>query len=63
MEYWGLTFSNDSNFIYYVSWLRNQSDAELYQLPVLGGTARRIHVGNIVRPSAFLRRQAIVSLM
>jgi Tol biopolymer transport system component/DNA-binding winged helix-turn-helix (wHTH) protein len=42
VEYWGLTFSNDSNFIYYVSWVRNQSDAELYQLPVLGGTARRV---------------------
>src|SRR5262245_39572262 len=32
VEYVGLTFSNDSNFIYYVSWMRNQSDAELYQL-------------------------------
>ncbi|HET8675445.1 MAG TPA: hypothetical protein VFO63_06665, partial [Blastocatellia bacterium] len=42
VDYWGLTFSNDSTFIYYVSWVRNQSDAELYQLPVLGGTPRRL---------------------
>jgi Tol biopolymer transport system component len=42
VEYWGLTFSNDSNFIYYVSYVRNQPDAELYQLPVLGGTPRRL---------------------
>ncbi len=42
VEYWGLTFSNDSNFIYYVSWVRNESDAGLFQLPVLGGTARKL---------------------
>lgn len=42
VEYWGLTFSNDSNFIYYVSWIRNASDAELYELPVLGGTPRKL---------------------
>lgn len=42
VEYWGLTFSHDSNFIYYVSWVRNQPDAELYQLPVLGGTPRKV---------------------
>ena len=44
VEYWGLTFSNDSNFIYYVTWVRNQSNAELYELPALGGTARRIPI-------------------
>ena len=38
VDYWGVTFSNDSNFIYYVSWMRNESDASLYRLPVLGGT-------------------------
>jgi Tol biopolymer transport system component/DNA-binding winged helix-turn-helix (wHTH) protein len=42
VEYWGLTFSNDSNFIYYVSWVRNASDAELYELPVFGGTPRKL---------------------
>jgi Tol biopolymer transport system component len=53
VEYWGLTFSNDGNFIYYVSWARNQSDAELYRLPVLGGAPRRIPVGNIDTPISF----------
>src|SRR5262245_10550266 len=42
VEYLGLTFSNDSNFIYYLSYVRNQSAAELYQLPILGGTPRRL---------------------
>lgn len=42
VDYWGLTFSNDANFIYYVSWVRNASAAELYQLPVLGGTPRKL---------------------
>jgi Tol biopolymer transport system component len=42
LDYWGLTFSNDSNFIYYVSWVRNESDAGLYALPVLGGTPRKL---------------------
>jgi len=53
VEYVGLTFSNDSNFIYYVSWMRNQSDPELYQLPVLGGTPRRIPVPDIDTPISF----------
>jgi Tol biopolymer transport system component len=44
VEYWGLTFSNDSNFIYYVTWIRNQSNAQLYELPALGGTARKIPI-------------------
>jgi len=44
VEYWGLTFSNDSNFIYYVSWVRNESNAVLYEIPALGGTARKIPI-------------------
>jgi Tol biopolymer transport system component/DNA-binding winged helix-turn-helix (wHTH) protein len=42
VEYWGLTFSNDSNFVYYVSWVRNESGGSIYQLPVLGGSPRRL---------------------
>ncbi|HEY6118741.1 MAG TPA: winged helix-turn-helix domain-containing protein [Pyrinomonadaceae bacterium] len=42
VEYWGLTFSNDSNFIFYVTWVRNESNAEIYELPALGGTARKL---------------------
>src|SRR5262245_4395556 len=53
VEYWGLTFSNDGNFIYYVSWARNESAAEPYRLPVLGGAPRRIPVGNIDTPISF----------
>jgi len=44
VEYWGLTFSNDSNFIYYVTWIRNESNAQLNELPALGGTARNIPI-------------------
>jgi eukaryotic-like serine/threonine-protein kinase len=44
VEYLGMTFSNDGNFIYYVSYVRNQLEAELYQLPVLGGTPRRLPI-------------------
>jgi Tol biopolymer transport system component/DNA-binding winged helix-turn-helix (wHTH) protein len=53
VEYLGLTFSNDSNFIYYVSLMRNLSDPELYQLPVLGGTPRRFPVENLDTPISF----------
>lgn len=53
VEYWGLTFSHDSNFIYYLSWVRNQSDAELYQLPVLGGTPRRLPIKQLDTPISF----------
>ena len=42
VEYWGLTFSNDSNFIYYVSWVRNESGGWVYELPVFGGTPRKL---------------------
>ncbi|NOT62830.1 MAG: serine/threonine-protein kinase, partial [Acidobacteria bacterium] len=50
VEYWGLTFSHDSNFIYYLSWVRNQSDPELNQLPVLGGTPRRLPLNRLDTP-------------
>lgn len=53
VEYLGLTFSSDSNFIYYVSLIRNETSAELYQLPLLGGTARRLLVPNIDTPISF----------
>lgn len=44
VDYWGLTFSNDSNFIYYVSWVRNEADARLHALPVLGGATRSLPI-------------------
>lgn len=53
VEYWGLTFSHDSFFIYYLSWVRNQSDAELYKLSVLGGTPRRLPLEQLDTPISF----------
>ena len=41
VEYGGLTFSPDGNYIYYVASEKNAESA-LYQMPVLGGTSRRL---------------------
>jgi Tol biopolymer transport system component/DNA-binding winged helix-turn-helix (wHTH) protein len=41
VSYWGITFSPDSNYIYYVAWPWNKTDASLYQLPVLGDALPR----------------------
>jgi serine/threonine protein kinase/Tol biopolymer transport system component len=40
--YTGLTFSRDANYVYYVRGARGQSIRSLYQVPVLGGTAKQI---------------------
>ncbi len=40
--YLGTTFTHDGNFVYYVLSDRNQTIRVLYQLPVLGGSPRRI---------------------
>lgn len=42
VRYEGMTFSTDSNFVYYVS--ETKGMAELYQMPVLGGTPRKLIV-------------------
>jgi Tol biopolymer transport system component/DNA-binding winged helix-turn-helix (wHTH) protein len=41
--YKGLTFSRDGNYVYYVKWDKKTFTA-LYQMPVLGGVARRLVV-------------------
>ena len=41
--YKGLTFSRDGNYVYYVKWDKKTFPA-LYQMPVLGGIARRLVV-------------------
>ena len=41
-SYAGLTFSRDSESIYYVASERNTAQTFLYQVPVLGGTSRKI---------------------
>jgi Tol biopolymer transport system component len=40
--YIGLTFSPDGNFIYYVSREHNAGQNDLYVMPVLGGSARKV---------------------
>jgi serine/threonine protein kinase len=40
--YRGLTFSRDGNYIYYVVQERNNPIQALYQVPVLGGTPRKL---------------------
>jgi eukaryotic-like serine/threonine-protein kinase len=41
-RYVGLTFSRDGDYIYYVVYEKNSPLGVVYQIPVLGGTARRI---------------------
>jgi serine/threonine protein kinase/Tol biopolymer transport system component len=41
-NYDGVTFSQDGNYIYYVVYPAGQNLAALYQVPVLGGGARKI---------------------
>jgi serine/threonine protein kinase/Tol biopolymer transport system component len=40
--YFGMTFSGDGNYVYYVTAAKNESQAFLYQVPVLGGTPRKL---------------------
>jgi eukaryotic-like serine/threonine-protein kinase len=42
VDYRGLTFSRDGNYIYYASSNKNDPVGSLYQVPVLGGAARKI---------------------
>jgi Tol biopolymer transport system component/DNA-binding winged helix-turn-helix (wHTH) protein len=41
-EYWGLTFSPNGQFVYYVSWEPNRADAVLFRVPLLGGAPQRL---------------------
>ncbi len=41
-QYFGMTFSADGNYVYYVVANKNESMALLYQVPVLGGTPRKL---------------------
>ena len=40
--YFGMTFSADGNYVYYVTAAKNETQALLYQVPVLGGTPRKL---------------------
>ncbi|HET6647359.1 MAG TPA: protein kinase, partial [Pyrinomonadaceae bacterium] len=50
VQYAGLTFSRDGDFIYYVATEKNSSTSNLFQIPVLGGNQRRVlsNVGSAV---------------
>jgi Tol biopolymer transport system component/serine/threonine protein kinase len=40
--YFAMTFSGDGNYVYYVTAAKNESQALLYQVPVLGGPTRKL---------------------
>jgi len=42
--YFGMTFSSDGNYVYYVTAGKNETQALLYQVPVLGGSPRKLVV-------------------
>jgi eukaryotic-like serine/threonine-protein kinase len=42
--YFGMTFSADGNYVYYVNAGKNETQALLYQVPVLGGPPRKLVV-------------------
>ncbi len=41
-HYFGMTFSPDGNFVYYVRADKGDSRASLYEVPVLGGSSRKL---------------------
>jgi eukaryotic-like serine/threonine-protein kinase len=42
VQYFGMTFSPDGNYIYFVSARKNESTAVVYQVPVLGGIPQKL---------------------
>lgn len=52
VNYEGLTFSNDGNYIYYVVQENGATDRMLYQVPALGGVPRNVLV-NVRTPITF----------
>ncbi len=51
-RYIGLTFSPDGNYVYYVVYEKNSPLGVTYQIPVLGGTARKI-IEDVDTPMTF----------
>jgi len=52
VQYDGVSFSPDGNFVYYVVYPSGQTISVVYQVPVLGGTPRRI-IDDVDTPLAF----------
>lgn len=46
-SYWGLTFSRDGNYLYYFGQTKDDTEPALYQMPALGGVARKLLEGTI----------------
>ena len=53
-EYIGMTFSRDGNYIYFVKGEKGSSIRSLYQVPVLGGTPRKL-IDDVDSPISFSR--------
>lgn len=51
-NYLGLTFSRDGNYIYFVKGAKGASIRSLYQVPVLGGTPRKL-IDDVDSPISF----------
>jgi serine/threonine protein kinase/dipeptidyl aminopeptidase/acylaminoacyl peptidase len=62
VRYTGLTFSRDGDFIYYVVSDKNNPQTTLHQVPVLGGTPRKVisNVGSAVTFSPDGKRFAFI---
>jgi serine/threonine protein kinase len=45
VEYWGVAFSPDGNYVYFTQAEVGGQTGSLYQIPVLGGTARKLFTG------------------
>lgn len=45
VQYWGLAFSPDGNYVYYTAREKDVGVGALYQVPVLGGTPRKLTTG------------------
>jgi Tol biopolymer transport system component/DNA-binding winged helix-turn-helix (wHTH) protein len=45
VELWGLAFSPDSSFVYYNTTTKQDRVSTLYQVPIIGGAARKIREG------------------
>ena len=53
-SYIGLTFSRDGNYVYFVKGAKGASIRSLYQVPVLGGTPRKL-IDDVDSPISFSR--------
>jgi eukaryotic-like serine/threonine-protein kinase len=62
VTYWGLTFSNDSNYLYYVRSEKDISLSVLYQVSALGGASKKLleHLDSAVTFSPDGQRLAFV---